>query len=87
MKPRWKSLWMKPTAYWTVAPPGDQQLLADPHDLDELGRVESRSTMFPVSLAAEVPVFMATPTSAWPATRSRCFGTAAPRVDITAAEP
>ena len=26
---------------------------------------ESRSTMFPASLAAEVPVFMATPTSAW----------------------
>src|SRR3954466_11304617 len=27
--------------------------------------LESRSTMFPASLAAEVPVFMATPTSAW----------------------
>ncbi|EXU92327.1 hypothetical protein P354_25245 [Streptomyces noursei PD-1] len=27
--------------------------------------MESRSTMFPASLAAEVPVFMATPTSAW----------------------
>ena len=26
---------------------------------------ESRSTMFPASLAAWVPVFMATPTSAW----------------------
>src|ERR1035438_8505453 len=27
--------------------------------------LESRSTMFPASLAAEVPVFIATPTSAW----------------------
>ena len=27
--------------------------------------LESRSTMFPASFAAEVPVFMATPTSAW----------------------
>ena len=27
--------------------------------------LESRSTMLPASLAAEVPVFMATPTSAW----------------------
>ena len=27
--------------------------------------LESRSTMFPASLAAVVPVFMATPTSAW----------------------
>src|SRR6202451_855196 len=27
--------------------------------------LESRSTMLPASLAAEVPVFIATPTSAW----------------------
>src|SRR5690349_20706070 len=46
-------------------PAGDQQLLADLHNLDELGRVGVRSAMFPASLAAEVPVFMATPTSAW----------------------
>jgi len=37
----------------------DEQLLADFDDLNELGGVGSRSTMFPASFAACVPVFMA----------------------------
>ena len=32
--------------------------------------LESRSTMLPASLAATVPVFMATPTSAWASARA-----------------
>ena len=43
----------------------DEELLADFNHLDELRGFESRSTMLPASLAACVPVFMATPTSAW----------------------
>jgi len=42
----------------------NQELLADFNDFDQFRRLESRSTMFPASFAACVPVFMATPTSA-----------------------
>ena len=43
-----------------------QQLFTDFNDFDELGRVVVEiSTIFPASLAACVPLFMATPTFAW----------------------
>ena len=44
---------------------GDQQLLADLHDLDELGGVGVQVDHVAGLLAACVPEFMATPTSAW----------------------
>ena len=46
--------------------------------------LESRSTMFPASLAAEVPVFIATPTSAW-ASAGRVVGAVAGHRDELAA--
>ena len=46
--------------------------------------LESRSTMFPASLAAEVPVFIATPTSAW-ASAGRVVRTVAGHRDELAA--
>ena len=45
---------------------------------------ESRSTMLPASLAAVVPVFMATPTSAW-ASAGRVVGPVARHGDQLAA--
>ncbi len=47
------------------APRVMSSLFAYFNHLDQLGRVESRSTILPASLAAWVPVFIATPTSAW----------------------
>ena len=47
------------------AAPGHQKLFADANDIDQLGGRRVRSTMFPASLAAWVPEFMATATSAW----------------------
>jgi len=48
-----------------IAPRVNQQLLADRDDLDQLGRVRVQVDHVGRFLAGEVPLFMASPTSAW----------------------